>query len=164
MKNPIRCAVGALAVAAAAVLLSVGFAGGFAVAQYNTLNYMEQGGAAWDVGGALKFRPGGYLVSDKATATANSGDSYAVTANAMSGVITTDSLTTAAGSSRSITINDSEVTASSVVQTQWAGGTDTAGTPIIKAVPGAGTITLTLQNNHASAAFNGTFIVNFNVD
>jgi hypothetical protein len=129
--------------------------------QANTLNYMEQGGARWDVGGALAFNPGGSLTSDKATATANAGDSYAVTANAMSGAITTDSLTTAAGSSRAITISDSEVSATSLVQVTQAGGTNTAGTPILKAVPGAGTITVTLSNNHASAAFNGTFVLDF---
>jgi hypothetical protein len=152
-----------LAPLAAASLMLLGLVGAAAAYQANTQNYMEQGGARWDVGGVLNFNPGGELISDKGTATANAGDSYAVTANKMSGVITTDSLSTAAGSSRSITINDSEVTASSVVEVTWAGGTDTAGTPVIEAVPGAGTITITLYNDAASAAFSGTFVLDFEV-
>ena len=133
--------------------------GSVARAQVNTLNYMEQGGAAWDVGGALKFASGGYATLDKGTVTANSGNSYAVTSNHQAVIVTTDSLTTAAGSSRAITITNSQITGSSGIQATWIGGTNTGGTPIIKAVPGAGTLTLTLYNNHASAAFNGTFVV-----
>jgi hypothetical protein len=145
-----------------AVALSLAAAAGaFAAQGANTLNYMEQGGAVWDVGGTLKFNPGGSFTSDKATATANSGNSYAVTANAMSGVITTDSLSTAAGSSQTITISDSEVTTSSVVNVGLAGGTDTAGTPVIVATPGSGSITIKLYNKHASAAFSGTFVLDF---
>ncbi len=153
-----RMTVG-LAIALACVCsLALGF-GGFARAQVNTLNYMEQGGAAWDVGGALKFASGGYATLDKGTVTANSGNSYAVTSNHQAVIVTTDSLTTAAGSSRAITITNSQITAASGIQAAWVGGTNTGGTPVIKAVPGAGTLTLTLYNNHASAAFNGTFVV-----
>lgn len=151
---------GAVMAVALAVMCAGLFAiGGVARAQVNTLNYMEQGGAAWDVGGALKFASGGYATLDKATASATSGNSYAVTSNHQAVIVTTDSLTTAAGSSRAITITDSQITASSGIQVSWIGGTNTGGTPIIKAVPGSGSVTVTLYNNHASAAFNGTFVV-----
>jgi hypothetical protein len=39
------------------------------------------------------------------------------------------------------------------------GGTCTNGTPDIRCVPGSGTATITIYNRHASAAFNGTFIL-----
>ncbi|HEY1750383.1 MAG TPA: hypothetical protein VGG29_03920 [Caulobacteraceae bacterium] len=134
--------------------------GGVALAA-NVLNYTAPGGSAWHVGGQLVYDAGGSMSADKGAATANSAGSYAVTINKMAGVVTTDSLSTAAGASQAITITDSQVTASSLVLVSRVGGTDTAGTPILKAVPGAGTITLTVANNHASAAFNGTFVVDF---
>lgn len=150
--------------AVAALALTAGAAG---AQYYATKNYEAQGGALWVVGGEqdiasgglLDVKQGGQLAVDKATPTANSGNSYTVTANSAAVVVTTDSLSTAAGSTRTITINNSLVTASSDVQATWTGGTNSAGTPIIKAVPGAGTLTLTLYNDNASAAFNGTFVV-----
>lgn len=145
--------------AIAALVVAGGAVGGAAAYQANTLNFMQQGGAIWDIGGTLQVDPGGVLTADKGSVTANSGNSYAVTANNMGVLVTTDSLSTAAGSSRAITITDSKVTTSSLIDANWAGGTDTTGTPIIKAVPGSGSITLTILNNHASAAFNGTFII-----
>lgn len=144
------------AFAAAAVAL---LGAGAAVAQYSTRNYMKQGGAEWDVGGLLDVKAGGRLVVDKAAVTANSGNSYTVTANQAAAVVTTDSLSTAAGASQTITINDSLATSGSEVLVTRNGGTNSAGTPVIKAVPGAGTITLTIQNAHASAAFNGTLVL-----
>lgn len=132
-----------------------------AAAQYNTKNYMAQGGATWHVGGALTTDVGGVITADKGSATANAGNSYAVTVNAMSGIITTDSLSTAAAGSRTITITDSAITASSLVELNWSGGTNTAGTPVFEAVPSASTLTITIYNKHASAAFSGTFILHF---
>lgn len=145
--------VAAFAVAALACALAAP-----AVAQ-NTSNYTKQGGAETHVGGKLVFDAGGLATSDKGAVTANSGNSYAVTSNAMSVMVTTDSLSTAAAASRTITITDSEVTANSLIQVSWAGGTNTAGTPVIEAVPTANTITITLYNKHASTAFSGTFVL-----
>lgn len=146
---------------APALIAALAFVGVAFAYQANTLNFMQSGGAIWDIGGTLQVDPGGVLTTDKGAATANSGDSYAVTANNMSGIITTDSLTTAAGSSQAITVTDSKVTASSLVEVTWAGGTNTAGTPVIKAVPSAGALTITIYNKHASAAFSGTFVLHY---
>lgn len=136
----------------------------------NVPNYTEQGGVKTHVRGELDVESGGVLninagaalqYAGKGAATANVGNSYTVTLNQAAGVVTTDGLTTAAGSAQTVTINDSLVTASSIILHGRNGGTNSAGTPSIKAVPGAGTITFTIDNKHASAAFNGTFILSY---
>lgn len=87
--------------------------------------------------------------------------SNAVTINAGAGVITTESLTTAAGASQAITLTNSFVAATDMVFVTINGGTSTTGSIEVRAVPGAGSVTITLYNRHASAAFNGTFILAF---
>ncbi|MDR3512635.1 MAG: hypothetical protein P4L73_13450 [Caulobacteraceae bacterium] len=152
--------------AAAAALLALAVASlapAGAIAQ-NTPCYMTSQGARWEIGSGctLDVASGGVITSSgKGAATANAGNSYAVTVNAMSGVVTTDSLSTAAAGSQAITVSDSAVNASSIVLVSRSGGTNSAGTPVIKAVPGSGSITITLDNKHASAAFNGTFVLTF---
>ena len=111
--------------------------------------------------GLLAFGSGGSVTADKSTLTANVGNSYAVTGNTMAGVLTTDSLTTAAAGSQAITITDSQVTTASAILVTRSGGTNSAGTPIIKAVPGTGSFVLTVENKHASSAFNGTFVFSY---
>jgi len=73
--------------------------------------------------------------------------------------VTTEALTTAAAASQALTINHGRAEAGDYVQVTWNGGTSAAGTPVIKAVATAGVITVTLYNKHASAAFDGTFIL-----
>lgn len=87
--------------------------------------------------------------------------SNAVTINAACGVITSESLTTAAGASQAITLTNSYIAATDMVFITQNGGTSTTGSLEIKAVPAAGSCTITLTNRHASAAFNGTFILAF---
>jgi hypothetical protein len=157
IRNILRGAVASL-VAACALVLSLG-APGAAHAQ-NVPNYADQGGATWHVKGTLAVESGGAITAPgKAAVTANTGNSYAVTANQAAIAVTTDSLSTAAGSSQTITISDSQVTASSLIFVSRNGGTNTGGTPSIKAVPSSGAITVTIDNKHASAAFNGTFVL-----
>jgi hypothetical protein len=81
----------------------------------------------------------------------------------MAGRVATDSLTTAAGAAQTVTINStlSKVTATSIVLVTMNGGTNTAGTPVFKAVPGANQIVITITNKHAADAFNGTFDLGF---
>lgn len=100
----------------------------------------------------------GQLDADSGTGTCSSN---AVTINKMAGVITTEALTTAAAGSQALTLTNNTIAAGDMVFVQWAGGTSTGGTPIIKAVAAAGSATITLYNKHASAAFDGTFILNF---
>lgn len=73
--------------------------------------------------------------------------------------VTTEALTTAAGANQALTVNHAAAEAGDYVQVTWNGGTSAAGTPVIKAVATAGVITITLYNKHASAAFDGTFIL-----
>jgi len=101
----------------------------------------------------------GQIVADKGTGTVSAG---AVTINHQAGVITTTSLTTAAGSSATVTLNDSDITSSSVILVSLMGGTNTTiGIQLSCAYTSAGVATLTISNNNASAALNGTLFIGF---
>lgn len=108
--------------------------------------------------GGIIFGAGGVFDADSGTVTLSSN---AGTVSKMAGVITTESLTTAAGSGQDLTITNTLCTTSSLLLVTRTGGTSTAGTPILKAVPGNGSFVITVDNKHASAAFNGTFIISF---
>ena len=77
----------------------------------------------------------------------------------MAGVITTSALTTAGGASYVITWTNTLITATSSVQITLAGGTNTTENITLKVVPGAGTATLTIYNNTAATALNGTILL-----
>ncbi len=87
--------------------------------------------------------------------------SFAGTVNTQAGIVTTDALTTAAGASQAVTITNNKVSAGDVVVVTRTGGTSTTGTLEINAVCTANTLTITLTNRHAAAAFNGTMILSF---
>jgi hypothetical protein len=106
----------------------------------------------------IAFGAGATLDSDSGTVTLSSN---AGTVSKMAGVITTESLTTAAGASQALTITNTLCASTSLVFVTRSGGTSTGGTPVIKAVPGSGSFVITLDNKHASAAFDGTFILSF---
>jgi hypothetical protein len=89
--------------------------------------------------------------------------SNAVTVNNQAGVITTSSLTTAGGSSYAITFTNSFITSSSVVLLTIMGGTNTTENITLKATSGSGTSTLTIYNNTAATALNGTILIGFSV-
>lgn len=98
------------------------------------------------------------LVMAAGTGTTSSN---AVTINATQGLVTSESLTTAAGSAQEIVVTNNKVSAGDVVLVTRSGGTSTTGTLEINAVCTANTLTITLTNRHATAAFNGTFILSF---
>jgi hypothetical protein len=98
------------------------------------------------------------LVKGTGTEAAN-----AVTVNNNAGVITTSSLTTAGGSSYAITWTNSFISASSVILLTLMGGTNTTENITLKATAGSGTSTLTIYNNTAATALNGTIIIGFAV-
>jgi len=101
----------------------------------------------------------GNVPTNVGTATGN-----APTLNADYGVVTSAALTTAAGGTATITVANSFVKAKSVVSVAISGGTNTAGTPLIaSAIPSAGSLVINIYNAHATAAFNGTLAVSFNV-
>lgn len=87
----------------------------------------------------------------------------AVTVNANAGVITTSSLTTAGGSSYAITWTNSFISSSSCILLTLMGGTNTTKNITIQATAGSGTSTLTIYNNTAATALNGTIIIGFAV-
>lgn len=85
----------------------------------------------------------------------------AVTASGVAGLLTTSALTTAGGSSYAITWTNTFITATSVVLLTLAGGTNTTENITLKVAPGAGTATLTIYNNTAATALNGTILLSY---
>ncbi|UKO99353.1 phage head spike fiber domain-containing protein [Nostoc sp. UHCC 0870] len=95
------------------------------------------------------------------TATATAG---AATLSSRIGRVTTESLTTAAGGTYTLTITNSVVTSTSAITATITGGTNTTGVPVLlRAVPGSGTITVTIRNMDASAALNGNLVVSYSI-
>jgi hypothetical protein len=93
------------------------------------------------------------------TATAVAG---AATLNKNAGTITTESLSTAAGATYTLTITNNQITATDQVMTSIANGTNTTGAPnIVLSGQAAGSLTVTVQNVAAAAAFNGTLKISF---
>ena len=90
-------------------------------------------------------------------------DTNAGTLNALVGKITTEALTTVAGAAESLVITNNEVAATDVVMVTRNGGTSDEGTPEWNVVVADGEFTIVLENRHASAAFDGTFIFAFQV-
>jgi hypothetical protein len=87
----------------------------------------------------------------------------AVTASGVAGNITTSALTTAGGANYAITWTNTFISATSSVQISLAGGTNTTENITLKCVPGSGTATLTIYNNTAATALNGTIIIAYAV-
>jgi hypothetical protein len=85
--------------------------------------------------------------------------------NADAGIITTESLSTVAGGTQAYVISSSQVTPNSVVFVSVQFGTSNAGTPAVTLVnTGAtslvpGSVTVRIQNIHATNAFNGSLIL-----
>lgn len=95
------------------------------------------------------------------TATATAG---AATLSKTSGKVTSEALTTAAAAAYTLTITNTTIAATDLVFASVANGTNSAGVPVISRVtPGSGSVVIVVQNEHASAAFNGTIVVSFMV-
>jgi hypothetical protein len=87
----------------------------------------------------------------------------AVTASGQAGYITTSSLTTAGGASYAITWTNTHITATSVITLTIQGGTNTTQNITFECVAGSGAATLTIYNNTAATALNGTIIIGYTV-
>lgn len=97
---------------------------------------------------------------NKGTVTQATSISTGVTLNTVVGTITTVSSTLAAAAEQAITLTNSNITADSIVM--MSASTAGTGTPaIVKIVPAAGSVTFTLKNVNASAAFNNTILISF---
>jgi hypothetical protein len=102
----------------------------------------------------------GRIIAVKANGTEAAN---AVTASGMSGVITTSSLTTAGGSSYAITWTNTYIATTNVVLLTLMGGTNTTENITLKATAGSGTSTLTIYNNTAATALNGTILIGYTI-
>ena len=87
----------------------------------------------------------------------------AVTINKQSGVITSSALTTAGGATYVITLTNAVIAATSVVLVSWMGGTNTTANFTMNATAAAGSSVITIHNNTAATALNGTIIIGFTV-
>lgn len=87
----------------------------------------------------------------------------AVTASGNAGLITTSSLTTGGGASYAITWTNTKITATSVFSFCIQGGTNTTENITFSCVPGTGTAVLTIYNNTAATALNGTIFIGYSV-
>lgn len=107
----------------------------------------------------------GALVSDQGTKTATAtgtGGTGTATLNKTSGKVTTGALTTAAAATHVLTMTNSKIAAGDTVLVTVGKGTATTGTPTVADVtPGNGSVVITIQNIHASAAINGTLVIGF---
>lgn len=101
---------------------------------------------------------GASIVANKVNGTEATN---AVTASGMSGVITTSSLTTAGGANYAITWTNTFITTTSTVHLSIQGGTNTTENITLKVAPGSGTATLTIYNNTAATALNGTIFIGY---
>jgi hypothetical protein len=102
----------------------------------------------------------GQIILAKANGTEASN---AVTASGNAGVITTSSLTTAGGGTYAITWTNTKISATSVFTFCIQGGTNTTQNITFTCVPGTGTATLTIYNNTAATALNGTILIGYSV-
>ena len=118
------------------------------------------GTSSWDARYGSTANPGVYaaITITKVNGTESSN---AVTASGGAGVITTSSLSTAGGSTYAITWTNSMITTTSGIALQVVGGTNTVQNITMTCVPGSGSATLTIFNNTAATALNGTILISY---
>jgi hypothetical protein len=110
---------------------------------------------------ANTFSGSGQIILAKANGTEAAN---AVTASGNAGVITTSALTTAGGATYVITWTNTKITTTSVIGLTIQGGSNTATNNItFTCVPGSGSATLTIYNNTAATALNGTLLIGYSV-
>jgi hypothetical protein len=104
------------------------------------------------------------IIADKVSADSTTAtlSSNAATITKYAAKITTEALTTAHTATATLVITLSGVAAGDLAFAQLAGGTNTAGLPIIDSVvTTTNTVTIKLKNQALTTnAFNGTFIIN----
>lgn len=86
----------------------------------------------------------------------------AATLAKMAGVVTSEALSTAAGATYALTLTNTNVAAGDQVFASVSLGTATTGMPAVTTTKAnAGSVVITVQNLHASAALNGTIKIAF---
>ena len=129
---------------------------------YEPKVYMKQGGGELHVADEGRIRLDGAAVVEAETAAVTLS-SNAGTLSKRMGLITTEALTTAAGVAVTLTITNTLCALTDLIRVWRQGGTSDEGTEIFYAIPGDGSFTILLENRHASAAFDGTFIFGFEI-
>ncbi len=109
---------------------------------------------------ANTFSGSGQIILAKANGTEAAN---AVTASGNAGVITTSSLSTAGGASYAITWTNTKITTASSIFLSIMGGTNTTQNITFTVTAGSGTSTLTIFNNTAATALNGTILIGYTV-
>jgi hypothetical protein len=110
--------------------------------------------------GPTTMAAGSRILLDKTTGTCVTN---AVTISKSAGVVTTEALTTAGGASQAITLTNTLIGTTSVLLCQLQGGTNTTKNITLSAVPGNGSAVITIYNNTAATALDGTIIFSFAV-
>ena len=116
-----------------------------------TVNGIKTFGANPTLGAGITFD------LDSATGTFSSN---AVTITKYASQLTTESLTTAGGASQALVVTLTGVAATDLSFVQYAGGTNTTRNFTLAAVSTSNTVTITVYNNTAATALNGTIILN----
>ena len=102
-----------------------------------------------------------HLGTGTKTATAVAG---AATLNKPGGTITTEALTTVAGGTYVLTLTNSTIALADQAFASVQFGSSTTGAPCVTSTDNsAGQVVITIQNVHATAAFNGTLLISFAV-
>lgn len=127
---------------------------------YNRKVYMKQGADELHIEDDGRLRLDAEAVIEVETGAVTLSTN-AGTLDAIAGKITSEALTTAAGVAVTFTITNAMVAAADIILVTRQGGTSDEGTPEYTVTPGAGSFTILLENRHASAAFDGTFIFGF---
>lgn len=96
---------------------------------------------------------------NRTTGTSAAG---AITINSPAGEITTEALTTAGLAYYTLTITNNFVTTTSKILFTITNGTNTTDTAAVgRVTPSAGSVVLTVRNNAAATALNGTLVISF---
>jgi hypothetical protein len=102
--------------------------------------------------------PTGVNPGDDALATSTAG---AATSNHTGTQVTTEALATAAGADYSFTLTNANIIATSLVFVSVGNGSNTTLPVYAHSIqPAAGSVTFKVRNGHASAALNGTLVLN----
>jgi len=125
---------------------------------YQTKVYTKQGGDELHVAAGGKIQHEGQVSVTQSTSIAT-----AVTANALSGQITTVSQTIAAGAEATFVVNNSLVEATDVVVVCIATHTSAGNFEASVRAVAAGQFTIQLTNLDASVAGNNVLVLNFHV-
>lgn len=92
--------------------------------------------------------------------TVTAASNAATLRNAVRTQVTSEALTTAAGATYTLTLTNNLIATDSFVYVTVKLGTATTGMPVVTTVtPAAGSVVIIVQNIHASAALNGTIVL-----